>query len=380
MVKILVIDDELGIREGCKRALTPQGFEVDTAENGEQGLQKVQANGYALALLDVMMPGASGMEMLAAIHAHDPEIVCIIITGYATIELAVQAIKQGAYDFLTKPFTADDLLLAVNQGLERRRLSLETKRLQAIEQEARQLAADKARLEELDKAKVAFINLVTHELQAPASAVHNYLELVLGGYVSPPEQNAVLAKALERVKEQLALIADLLEFGRLREIKTLGTVSDVALDQVLREALESFQAEIARKGLQVQINIAESLPTIRGVAKQFASLWSNLIGNAIKYTPPGGRIEISLRHTSGKIVGQVRDSGIGIPTEALPKLFTEFFRASNAKELGLPGTGLGLAIVKQIVEKNGGQIQVESQVGQGTTFTFEIGANQPAGL
>ncbi len=372
MAKILVIDDELGIREGCQRALTPQGLEVDTAANGEEGLQKVQANGYDLVLLDVMMPGIGGMDVLAAIHARDPQTVCIIITGYATIELAVQAIKQGAYDFLTKPFTADDLLLAVHQGLERRRLALETQRLQAIEQEARQLAADKARLEELDRAKVAFINLVTHELQAPASAVHNYLELVLKGYVSPQEQPAILEKALGRVQEQLALIADLLEFGRLREVKTVGPALPIKLDSVLRHVLDTFQEQIAQKGLQVRLDLADPLPTVHGVAKQWTSLWSNLISNAIKYTPAGGVIEISLKQAGHQLVGQVRDSGIGIPAESLPKLFTEFFRAPNAKEMGLPGTGLGLAIVKQIVDKAGGQITVESQVGQGSTFTFKI--------
>src|SRR5512139_320304 len=101
---ILVIDDERGIREGCKRALTPQGYTVATAENGEEGLLKVKAGNFDLILLDVMMPGTSGIDLISLIHQIDPEIVCIIITGYATVELAVRAIKQGAYDFLTKPF------------------------------------------------------------------------------------------------------------------------------------------------------------------------------------------------------------------------------------------------------------------------------------
>ncbi|MGB9640282.1 MAG: sigma-54-dependent transcriptional regulator, partial [Anaerolineales bacterium] len=124
-VKILVIDDETGIREGTKRALSAQGYEVDTAENGEQGLELIKKNRYDLILLDVMMPGISGIELIEKIHQVDPETVCIIITGYATVEMAVRAIKEGAYDFLTKPFTVDDLLIVVNQGLERRRLSME---------------------------------------------------------------------------------------------------------------------------------------------------------------------------------------------------------------------------------------------------------------
>jgi len=183
-------------------------------------------------LLDVMMPGISGIDLIGSIHAHDPETICIVITGYATVELAVRAIKQGAYDFLTKPFTADDLLLAVNQGLERRRLSLEAKRLQAIEAQAQRLAEEKARLEELDKAKVAFIRLATHELQAPIAAIHSYLELMLSGYVPPMlagKQREILEKAMARAQEQLALLADLLQFGRLREVKTLVQPTSVSL-------------------------------------------------------------------------------------------------------------------------------------------------------
>src|SRR5512136_3021394 len=129
--RILVIDDELGICQAIQRALHPTGYKVDTTTSGEDGLKKIKESGYDLVLLDVMMPGVSGIDLIASIHEYDPEIVCVIITGYATVELAVRAIKHGAYDFLTKPFSVDDLLLAVSQGLERRRLSLESKRAEA---------------------------------------------------------------------------------------------------------------------------------------------------------------------------------------------------------------------------------------------------------
>ncbi|HBX69414.1 MAG TPA: hypothetical protein DEH25_08530, partial [Chloroflexi bacterium] len=155
--------------------------------DGKTGLSQARSGDYALVLIDVMMPDVSGIDLIASIHAVDPEIVCIIITGYATVELAVQSIKQGAYNFLTKPFSVDDLLLTIRQGLERRRLSLEARRVQTAEAAARRLAEEKARLEELDRAKRQFIRLVTHELQSPVSAIENYLKLILDGYV-PPEQ------------------------------------------------------------------------------------------------------------------------------------------------------------------------------------------------
>lgn len=374
---IVIIDDEPGIREGCRRALAPQGFSVETAENGDEGLQKIQAGAIDLALIDVMMPGIGGLELIARIHQHDPEIVCIIITGYATVELAVAAIKQGAYDFLTKPFTTDDLLLVVNQGLERRRLTLETQRLQTIEAEAQRLAEEKARLEELDRAKLAFIRLVTHELKAPISAISTYLDLILNDYIPPEGQREYLEKAQSRAQEQIDLIADLLEFGKLKEIKTTAKAVPLQIEAVLRQVLEGFQTQAEEKGLQITAEIPTSLPPVCLQPEQVKSIWANLISNAIKYTPSGGQVTIRLHQEDRELLGQVQDTGIGIPEEAKDSLFTEFFRARNAKSLDIPGTGLGLAIIKQIIEKAGGKIWVESQVGQGSTFSFRLPAAIP---
>lgn len=369
---ILVIDDEPGIREGCRRALAPHGFGVETAENGEIGLSKVRLGHFDLVLLDIMMPGISGIDLISLIHEHDPEIVCIIITGYATVELAVRAIKQGAYDFLTKPFSTDDLLLVVNQALERRRLSLEAKRLQTIEIEAQRLAEEKAKLEELDRAKVAFIRLVTHELQAPLSAIMTYLDLILNGYIPPEQEREYLEKSLERAKEQLALINDLLEFGKLKELKTLSKQERLQAEDVLRKVLQELEPQAGEKGLSLTVEIAPDLAPVFLAADQMKSIWSNLISNAIKYTPAQGSISIRLSQDDSRIVGEVADTGIGIPEEAKGNLFSEFFRARNAKELNIPGTGLGLAIVKQIVEKAGGEISVESEMGKGSKFTFYL--------
>jgi signal transduction histidine kinase len=369
---ILIIDDEPGIREGCRRALAPQGFSVQTAENGDEGLQIIETDGIDLALIDVMMPGIGGLELIARIHQHDPEIVCIIITGYATVELAVAALKQGAYDFLTKPFTTDDLTLVVNQGVERRQLTLETKRLQSIEAEAQRLAEEKARLEELDRAKVAFIRLVTHELQAPISAISTYLDLMLNDYIPAERQREYLEKAQERAKEQIDLIADLLEFGRLKEIKTAGKPAPLQIETVLSQVLEGSQAQATEKGIQITADISPGLPPVCLPPEQAKSIWMNLISNAIKYTSAGGQVTVRLRQQDGNLLGEVQDTGIGIPEEARDSLFTEFFRARNAKALGIPGTGLGLAIIKQIIERAGGNIWVESQAGQGSTFSFRL--------
>lgn len=376
--RILVIDDEFGIREGCRRALTPQGYAVDVAGDAIEGLTRLAAGAYDLVLLDVMMPGMSGLELLSKIHEHDPQIVCLIITGYATVQMAVTAIKQGAYDFLTKPFGVDDLLRAVEHGLEHRQFLQEQQRLAAMEAEAARLAAEKSKFEEIDKAKAAFVRLVTHELQAPIVAIDSYLRLILEGFVAPEEQRALLARAEARAQEQMALIADLLEFGRLRDGQKRGRVRAVRLDTLLRQLADSFASQAAQKQLQLTIEMPAEVPPVRGVMADFKSVWANLVGNAIKYTPAGGRVTIRLWAEGARVIGQVSDTGIGIPPEALDKLFQEFYRADNAKAIAAHGTGLGLAITKQIIEGAGGRIEAASELGKGATFTFDLPAAIPA--
>lgn len=126
---ILVVDDERGIREGCRRILMSEGFSADVAENGEEGLRLAKVKPFDLILVDLMMPVMSGLEMMEQVRQYDPEIIMIVITGFATIETAVEAMKHGAYDYIPKPFTPDQLLAVVNRGLEKRRLSLQAQRL-----------------------------------------------------------------------------------------------------------------------------------------------------------------------------------------------------------------------------------------------------------
>ena len=370
--RILVIDDEIGICKAVQRALKPTGLVVDSATTGEEGLQKILSVAYDMVLLDVMMPGVSGIDLIASIHEHDPEIVCIIITGYATVELAVRAIKHGAYDFLTKPFSVDDLLLAVNQGLERRRLSLDARRTETAEAEARQLAVEKKQLEELDQAKQRFINLVTHELKAPIAAIQNYLFLIRDGYVSANDQTALIEKCLVRADEENNLINDLLELGKLQTEEARALRSRASLEEALKKVLSELEEQVSQKRLILECKITRTIPPVRGLPEQIASMWRNLIGNAIKYTPEGGSISIHIHTKEGCIICEVTDTGIGIPAEDMDRLFSEFFRAGNARTSDIPGTGLGLVIVRRVVENAGGSISVKSKPSCGSTFTLTL--------
>ncbi len=369
--RILVIDDELGLREGCRRALRRHGFQVEVAATGAEGVAHLRQDHFALVLLDVMMPDVSGIELLQTIREHDPDIVCIIITGYATVELAVEAMKRGAYDFIAKPFSDDNLLLAVEKGLERRRLEQEARRLRQIEEEARRLSQEKAMLEELDRVKSAFMRKVAHELRAPVAAIRSFITLMQRGYTSPEQRGEIEERIARRADELLVLIDDLLNLARLKDAKTTIQKQPVSLPQVLDEVIGLHTAEADGKGIRLTVE-AQPCPPILADPAHIKQLWTNLISNAIKYTPAGGRVTVRLFSENGTIVGEVEDTGIGIAQEDLPHLFEEFFRTEQAKAFAQYGTGLGLSIVRQIVEECGGDIQVESELGKGSKFTFHL--------
>jgi two-component system sensor histidine kinase/response regulator len=369
--RILVIDDELGIREGCRRVLEPEGYAVETATTGQEGLRRVQEQPFDLVLLDVVMPDVRGIELLVPIHEQDPDIVCIIITGYATVDLAVQAIKAGAYDFLSKPFTSDLLLMAVRQGLERRRLSLGTKRLQALEQEAAELARAKKELERLDRFKTAFILTVTHELRAPLTALQSFLISMQEGYIRPDQQEQILQRATERARELLDMVDDLLKLAAVRGEEETRKRECLSLADTLEKVFPLLEIQADEKGIACNLNVRHR-PQVRAHPDQMAQLWTNLISNAVKYTPPGGQVRVILEEREGWAVGTVEDTGIGIAPEDRDRIFEEFYRAPQAKEVEPRGTGLGLSLVRRIVEGHGGTIAVVSQLGQGSRFTFRL--------
>jgi len=383
---ILVIDDELGIREGCRRILSRAGHEVVLAATGEEGWRQIQSGRFDLTLIDIMMPDISGMELLKQAITFDPNLVCVIITGYATIELAVQAIKEGAYDFIAKPFDSDTLLLAVQKGLERRRLSLEASRLAQIEEEKRALelrtaelereALERraAELEELDRVKSALTLTVAHELRAPVAAIQSYLRLILDGYIPPEDQREYIARAEKRSSAQLELIGDLLDLAHLQDPDLEIERGPVNPAESLQEVCELMNSQAQEKRIRFMVSIppSEETPVIQANPDHIKQLWLNLVSNAIKYTDEGGAVSVTMEIQDEQIVTSVHDTGIGIAPEDVSKIFEEFYRTKAAKEHSQMGTGLGLSLVERIVETYHGYIDVQSKVGEGSTFTVTL--------
>ncbi len=372
---ILVIDDELGIRRGCQRVLEPEGYNVETAVSLQEARQKIQEFAYDLILLDVMMPDGRGIDLLAPIHARDPDTVTIIVTGFATVELAVEAIKSGAYNFISKPFTADQLLMAVNQALEKRHLSLEAKRLQAIEQEARVLAQAKEEAERLSEFKSRFTFMVAHELRSPVGGAQSLLRAITHGKAGSltDKQREILQRVEARLDQLMELINDLLDLAASRTLSAEEPLRPVPVAQILPEMIERFAPEAEHKRITLEYEATNEQPLIVATEHGLARIFNNLLSNAIKYTPEGGEVRVKVEVTAdGRVIISVADTGIGIPAPALARIGEEFFRAENARQSAIVGTGLGLSIVKQMVDSFGGTLDIESREGRGSTFRVEF--------
>jgi signal transduction histidine kinase len=225
-------------------------------------------------------------------------------------------------------------------------------------------------LEMADKAKSDFVQMVTHELRSPLSAVQSMLRVLEQGYVGPitSKQQDLVQRSQRRVSFLLALVSDLLELaaGKMEQLK--GEKKEVALNETIAKVTELMQTRAEEKGLEFKVEIAEEPLALVGIEDGLERVFMNLVSNAIKYTPDGGAVTVRAWSEDDQIKVEVSDTGIGIPEEALPRIFDEFYRAKNAKAMEMEGTGLGLSIAKDVVEQHGGQISLESAIGEGSTF------------
>jgi two-component system sensor histidine kinase/response regulator len=376
--KILIVDDEEGIQKGCRRVLAEHGFHLEAASTIKEGLQKFQDSSFDLVLLDVMLPDGKGIDIISRLHESDPDLVCVVMTGYATVELAVQAMKAGAYNFITKPFSADLLLLTVNQGLEKRQLSRDVKRLKNFEHDVSQLwSLAKGELDGFDQLNKDFIGpaafrlTIAHEFRAPITALLSFLILLRKGYVPADQQDKIIDSAIERAQDLLDLVDDLMNLTTAKEELSPENRKLHHLSEDLEKVVPTLKAQAEEKGLQFSMEI-KNRPLVETNPMLMDQLWTNLISNAIKYTLPGGRVTVVLDEQDGWAIGSVTDTGIGMSPSEQALIFHEFYRAPRAKEMERHGSGLGLSFVKRIIEGYNGTLQVRSEADQGSCVQFRL--------
>jgi two-component system sensor histidine kinase/response regulator len=353
---ILVIDDEEAMRDSCQQVLARDGYVTETAEDGNSGLRKIKEVKPDLVLIDLKMPGMGGMELLKEIGRIDPDIISIVITGYATIESAVEAMKLNAYDFLPKPFTPDQLRIVIERGLERRHLAAESSRLRR----------------EKEMMRENFITLVSHQLRSPLASVKQYFGVIREGFAGDvtDKQKQIIQKAGEYIDNLVQLINDWLDMSRVEAGRIRDKSEPVSLAAVLSEAIEALKPQAEAKKVTLEMNSADDLPQLTGDPECLKEAFSNLLSNAIIYNREGGSVTVTVQEQGDDLVVEVSDTGIGISKENLPFIFDEFFRVKSKETQHITGTGLGLPIVKRIIEAHDGSVKVASEPGRGTTFSI----------
>jgi len=358
---IVVIDDDHAIRLSCLQALTRSGHEVSTFEDGSSGLKGVAEIRPDLVLVDLKMAGLSGLEVIERVHQIDPDIVVVVITGYATIGTAVDAMKAGAYDFLPKPFKPDELRIIVARGLERRRLLMESRRAEM----------------EHELMKRRFVTFVSHQLKTPLVAIQQYLDVMARMEESGQEvenRKQWMERCLGRAREMRDIIDDWLTLAKIEGGHLVRRDAEVELKAIVSSILESYEGMAQSEGVTLVIAMPDAEYVATGDHNSFAVLFDNLIVNAIKYNRRGGSVTVRGAKAPGELLISVEDTGIGVSNEDLPFLFDEFFRGRNQDKQKISGTGLGLPICRRIVNEMGGLIEVESNAGQGSVFRVKLPA------
>lgn len=354
---ILIIDDEDSILDGCRQALEKSGYSVITASEGPEGIRLARDHRPEVAFIDLKMPGYSGMDIIEMLSKDIPEIVLIVITGYASIVSAVEAMKKGAYDYLPKPFTPDQIRAVTKRGLEHRYLKIEADRLR----------------EEKEYMERNFITFVSHEMRSPLVTIQQYIESlkVIAGDSLKGDALDIIERCDKRIQNLQDLVEHWLDLSRIEN----GTFSQARVPMVLNDILNRSIDELTplckRRELMIESDLKEDLPKITGDQESLLRVFSNIIGNATKYTPPGGKISVSTGYDDYYVYATITDTGNGIPQDKLPFIFEPFYRVKG-KEERQRGSGLGLTFSKKIMEAHDGKIDVTSKVGKGTTFVLKF--------
>ena len=355
--KILIIDDEEIVLDSCKQILRGSGHQIATATNGVLGLDLFSEYQPDLVYVDLKMPGISGFEVIEKIRDFDPTVVSIVITGYATVSSAVEAMKNGAYDFLPKPFTPDEFRLITKRGLDKRRLILETIALKR----------------EKEMLREQFAAIVSHELKAPLSAVQQNLFFLideLSGQLSE-DQNKRFQRMKVNINDLINLIHTWLRILSVDVNKVRENFKPTPVASIVSKAIESIQPHAMRKDIELVSAMAEPLGSVNGDEGTLVEVVINILGNAIKYSRTGGRVSISTEKSADELLISIADNGVGISKEDLPYIFNDFYAAKSDRR-GEQSSGLGLAIARRIIEAHNGSISVESELGKGSTFVIHL--------
>ena len=386
---LLAIDDDPDNRAFLTKAVSKQGFEVVTAPNATQARRQLDGRRPALIFLDVQMPEESGLALLPQMLRDYPESVVVMMTAYGSEQVAAEALRGGADDYIAKPIDLQRLRLLLERNLEKQRLRAERQSLverlkdsnrYLMRQHAALRRADEEilqinrQLEQSNRYKSEFLANMSHELRTPLNAVLGFSEILLDATMNltSGERTEFLRNIHSSGQHLLGLINDILDLAKIEAGKMELHAEEMPVAEALQEVTSILEPMARQQGLQLTMIGLGDVGAIKADRSKFKQVLYNLLSNAVKFTPPPGRITLTVKDSPENLTVSVHDTGIGMKEEDLPKLFREFEQIDGSYTRRYQGTGLGLALCRRFVEMHGGRIWAESQFGKGSTFTFTI--------
>ncbi|MDD2622374.1 MAG: ATP-binding protein [Bacteroidales bacterium] len=369
-LNLLIVDDEPGIRSGIKRILL--GFCVDfpfleeefdfnilEAASGEEAIDIIDKNAIDIVLLDNKLPGIDGIEVLEYINKKQYDCNVMMITSYASLDLAIKATNNGAYNFVPKPFTPQELKTSIEGITKNLYLRRMTKQLNTVGKQIR----------------FQFLSVLSHELKSPINAIEGYLRIMEERQVGNnlDDYEMMIQRSLERIKGMRTLIMDMLDLTRLESGKKARDVKKLNLVSLLKISRDTMSPMSIQKNVKIFINAEPNEIYYLADQQEIEIIFNNLVSNAVKYNKDNGEVNCVMREDEHSITISVSDTGIGMSEEDMSRLFQEFTRIKNEKTKGISGSGLGLSIMKKIVEDvYSGTVTVSSKEDEGSTFTVVL--------
>lgn len=366
ILKLLIVDDESGLRHGIVRSLKnftfhtngfdeEVSFEIKEASTGNEAVAIMQSNDIDIALIDYKLPDINGIEILNIIKEKHFNLISIFMTAYATLDVAVCATRNGAYDFLAKPFSPEELKNTLRKASSRIILQNKAKKYE----------------EEKKLIRFEFLSVLSHELKAPLNAVESYLRIMESKLSGERIENyeKMISRSLDRIGSMRKLILDLLDLTRIESGQKQRTIAPLNLVETARKSIETNQSIAEDKGVHVALKSDEEVMA-NADHGEMEIMFNNLISNAIKYNKNYGAVTISIKKSDNSVSIEVEDTGIGFKDEEKSKIFKEFVRCKNEFTQGIEGSGLGLSILSKLARLYDGSIGVESEFGKGSKFTI----------
>lgn len=378
--RILIVDDDPALLQALPEALRLRmgALYIVSVDSASLALEHLADEEYDVIISDIKMPGMDGLALLEHVHALRPETPTLLITGHGERDLAVQALRGGAYDFIQKPIDRDYIVASLTRAVQTRQLQRQVEEQRhALERHAEELeraVAERTReLVEANKVKDTFLGIASHELKTPLTSLKALAQVTQRRLAQHGQPEATYLEKMERSIGRIeTLVNDLVDVARVDSGKlALRLEHDSDLAALCYQVVDE---QIAASERPVTLELPEQQIELEMDPDRISQVLTNLIANALKFSPPEAPVRVAVALADDEAVISVHDQGLGIPPEQLPHIFERFYQAPNiAVQAGSKiGLGLGLFISHEIVERHGGRLWAESMPGKGSTFAFSL--------